>query len=229
MRSNDDTANEPDASRRSLLQGVAVGSVATVGLGGLSATSEAAARSDMAAKEQLSAEYGSEAAVREAIAEYADGFLDALADEGLLESADPADLATEPRPTGEHLESDRSVNVGAVPSDDGLTAHIELAYRTDDYDLHVLVQPEAGRTYGYLDRGESVQRLDYDAEDGVTIQERCILAQVCDNQLCSDNTGNYKVYEVECCEDSGCDVGFVVDCCHQFPGYVDPCCEACGC
>lgn len=227
MASNRDDANEPDSSRRSLLQRVAAGSVAAAGLGGLSATTEAAARTDMAAKERLSAEYRSESAVRGA--SRSTPATSSLADEGLVESGDPADLVTEPRSTGEHLSSDRSVNVGAVPAEDGLTAHIELAYRTDDYDLHVLVQPQAGRTYAYIDRGDSVGRVDYDSEDDVTIQERCVLGEACDNQLCSDNTGNYKVYRVECCEDSGCDVGYVVDCCHQFPGYVDPCCEACGC
>ncbi|WP_135851937.1 hypothetical protein [Halorussus salinus] len=224
----DDQTDDVNGSRRSLLKGVAAGSVAAAGAGTASAA-DAAGYASMAQKEQVRARYDTEEVVRESVAEQAGEFLAALEAEGLVESADPADLVTEPKGTGEHLRSDRSVNVGAVSGDDGLTAHIDLAYRTDEYDLHVIVQPEAGRTYGYLDRDETVQRLDYDSQDGVTIQERCITAQVCDNELCDDNTGNYKIYEVECCEDSGCDVGWVVGCCHQFPGYVTPCCEACGC
>ncbi|UPV99049.1 hypothetical protein M0R88_10980 [Halorussus gelatinilyticus] len=224
----DDQTDDVNASRRSLLKGVAAGSVAAASAGTASA-SDAAGYASMAQKEQVRAQYDAEAVVRERVAEHAGEFLAALEAEGLVDSADPADLVTEPKPTGEHLERDRSVNVGAVSADEGLTAHIDLAYRTDEYDLHLIVQPEAGRAYGYLDRGETVQRLDYDSKDGVTIQERCALTEACDNQLCDDNTGNYKVYQVECCEQSGCDVGYVTGCCHQFPGYVDPCCEACGC
>lgn len=226
--SHDNQTDDVNESRRSLLKGVAAGSLAAAGAGTASA-SDAAGYATMAEKEQVRNRYDDGAVVRRAVAAHAGEFLAALADDGLLDSADPADVVTEPQPTGEHLSRDRSVNVGAVPADDGLTAHIDVVYRTDDYDLHVIVQPEAGRTYGYLDRDGSAKRLDYDSQDGVTIQERCALTEACDNQLCDDNTGNYKVYQVECCQESGCDVGGVVGCCHQFPGYVDPCCEACGC
>jgi hypothetical protein len=229
MSPNKDDRNETDASRRALLKGVAAGSVAAAGLSGTAAATEAVGRASLAEKEAVSARYDTERAVREAVADHAGDFLAALADEGYLDTADPADLVTEPRSTDEHLASDRSVAVGAVPADDGLTAHVELAYRTDDHDLSVLVQPEAGRAYAHLDDGETVQRLDYDPEDGVSVEDTCIVTTVCDNQLCDSTAGNYKVYEVECCEQAGCSVGPVVDCCIDFPGYVDPCCEACGC
>lgn len=226
-----DQTDDVNASRRSLLKGVAAGSVAAAGVGTASAAGEAAGYATMAEKEQFRAQYEDEAVVREAVAEHAGDFLAALADEGLVDSADPADLVTEPRSTKEHLESDRSVTVGAVSAEDGLTAHIDVAYRTDEYDLDVLVQPEAGRTYAFLDDGESVRRIDHDSGNDVTIQDSCGYVEQADNETCSGKYTNddYKVYQIECCVDAGCHIGPVVDCQNTFPGYVDPCCEACWC
>lgn len=138
MADNDN--HESGLNRRNVLKRVAAGATASVGFGGVAAASDGQRPS------------ASPEAFRAALEDHRD-LLAALADRGLLESADPSDLRLEP---SSELRSDGGERVRTSRSPDGRPiTEFKLVRQTADGWLTVGVRPETNDSFAVLGTSEN--------------------------------------------------------------------------
>lgn len=137
MTDTNDQTNQP--SRRSVLKHVAAGATASLGFGGVAAASDGPSST------------ASPEAFRAAFEDHRELFAD-LADRGLLESADPADLTVD---VSGDLRSDGGERVKASRLPDGRPiTEFKLIRQTSEGWLTVGVRPETDDSYAIVGTDE---------------------------------------------------------------------------
>ncbi len=189
-----------DTTRRSVLK--AAGATAAVGLGGAAASGTAGARS-------VRPVAADRAAVETVFDWHADDLLAALADDGLVESADASVLDTRPATMDAVLGSHDGTAV--VRDVDSGVHEVRTVREVDGGTLSVSVETETGKAYAFY-RPDSGGRYLYDPDAGYFGDEIGTLCHTCECRCSNILCDNSRSERCECCCDGDCHVDHYCNC-----------------
>jgi hypothetical protein len=209
--SSDDTDQRTTPKRRTVLKTLGAAAAAATGAAGT-----ASARTARAAR-QAQAAYASPDAARQAVADHATPLLSALADRGVLDRGDVAELGIDAlQPAWEYEQFGDGATVTAVEADGTLSAKIAASGSFGGDTVELSVQPERGVSYALVHPSEGDPFTLRQEPDG-TISDTasdCGYEYFCEDDHCESSI--YTYYRQYCCTDDGftyCEYAEKVGCC----------------
>lgn len=157
-----------DLDRRSLLRTAAMTSAASAGLANSVAARDGSdpsrdgklppERIDDVRATEIRSRYDSPEMIRQTVETHADGLLNNLSEQGILDSGSVEDLPLEEFKEGRRTlvpaDDPRGVGIDAVRIDGKDTALITVSANTEDENLSIYVQPEREKSYSIVDRDD---------------------------------------------------------------------------
>lgn len=190
-------------------------SAATVAGLGVSSAGTASAR--VASARERRAAYASPGAAREAVADHATPLLAALADRGVLDRGEVAELGLDSlEPAWEYEQFGGGATVTAFEADGTLSAKIAVSSTVGGDAAEVVVQPERGVSYARVDPADGEPFALRQEPDGTvsTGVRDCGYEYFCQDDRCT--TSRLTHYRQYCCEEDEfehCEYAEMIGCC----------------
>lgn len=170
----------------------------------------------LAKQRRILKKYDSPKTVRAALQNHGSELVSALAEDALLDSGSVDNLNIQSlwNPT-EFATSEEGVKVSGATVAGTPTAHVQVAKRTADRRVVLIVQPEIDRSYAIIKGPNTEPELVTATTNGVEPVDYCEPSNHCVADYCSTNplVDDFTYREVYCCVDSPCYFGEDLGCC----------------